>query len=142
VLCLPVIKQSKTVAVLYLENRLADDVFTSLKTDMTGMLASHAAVSLENAALFEEQRRTEAALREASEALRKSEERWSTILGSIGDAVIASDTDGRVTFMNTVAEELTGWTFEEASQRPIGEVLNVINEESRQEIERARWTRC
>ncbi len=135
VLCLPVIKQSKTVAVLYLENRLADNVFTSVRTDMTGMLASHAAVSLENAALFEERRRTEAALREASEALRKSEERWSTILGSIGDAVIASDTDGRITFMNAVAEELTGWTFEEASRRPIKEVFNIINEESRQEVE-------
>ena len=42
--------------------------------------------------------------------LQASEERWATTLTSIGDAVIATDTSGRVMFMNAVAEDLTGWT--------------------------------
>jgi PAS domain S-box-containing protein len=135
VICLPVVKQSKTVAILYLENRLSDNVFTPEKTGMTRMLASYAAVSLENAALFDEHMRAEEALRNAGEALRRSEQRWATTLASIGDAVIASDVAGRITFMNAVAEELTGWTLLEASQRPVREVFRIINEQSRQEVE-------
>ncbi len=53
VLCLPVIKQSKMIGVLYLENRLSDSVFTSGKTDMTELLISQAAISLENSRLIE-----------------------------------------------------------------------------------------
>ena len=41
-------------------------------------------------------------------ALRESEERWATTLGSIGDAVIATDTDGKITFMNPMAQEIDG----------------------------------
>ena len=43
-------------------------------------------------------------------ALKSSEQRWSTTLASIGDAVISTDVNGKITFLNTVAEELTGWT--------------------------------
>ena len=44
--------------------------------------------------------------------LQQSEQRWATTLSSIGDAVIATDTEGKITFMNAVAEGLTGWTLE------------------------------
>jgi PAS domain S-box-containing protein len=71
----------------------------------------------------------EVRLREA--ALRQSEQRWATTLASIGDAVIATDVEGRVTFMNAVAEGLTGWTLQEASQKPVTEVFNIINEHTR-----------
>jgi PAS domain S-box-containing protein len=69
------------------------------------------------------------------EALRQSEERWSTTLGSIGDGVIATDILGRVTFMNTVAQDLTGWKTGEANQKPIAEVFNIVNETTRQKAE-------
>ena len=46
----------------------------------------------------------------AEEALSESEQRYATTLASIGDAVIATDIEGRITFMNAVAEELTGWS--------------------------------
>ena len=59
VLCLPVIKQSKMIGILYLENRLADSVFTPEKTQMTELLTSQAAISLENARLLEEMRKAE-----------------------------------------------------------------------------------
>ncbi|RJQ71730.1 MAG: GAF domain-containing protein [Desulfobacteraceae bacterium] len=54
VLCLPVIKQSRLIGVLYLENRLSDAVFTLEKTQMTELLTSWAAVALENARLTDE----------------------------------------------------------------------------------------
>ncbi len=71
----------------------------------------------------------------AEEALRESEQRWATTLSSIGDAVIATDTDGKVTFINKVAEEMTGWSLSEAARKPIGEVFPIVNEESGQAVE-------
>jgi PAS domain-containing protein len=66
------------------------------------------------------------------EALRQSEERWSTTLASIGDGVIATDVSGKVTFMNTVAQDLTGWKMAEADQKPVSEVFNIVSETTRQ----------
>lgn len=63
-------------------------------------------------------------------ALRESEENLSTTLHSIGDAVLATDTDGRITRMNPVAERLTGWPFAEARGRPVDEVFRIVNEET------------
>ncbi len=69
------------------------------------------------------------------EALRQSEQRWSTTLSSIGDAVIATDMEGKVTFLNIVAEKLTGWNLSEAKQQPLKRIFNIINENTRQEVE-------
>ena len=68
-------------------------------------------------------------------ALRTSEERWSTTLASIGDAVIAADVEGKITFMNAVAEGLTGWTLKEAGAKPVTEIFNIINEQTRDRVE-------
>ncbi len=73
--------------------------------------------------------------KEAEQRLAKSEERWSTTLSSIGDSVIATDVSGAVTFMNAVAEELTGWTLSEVLGKPLKEVFHIINEETRMEVE-------
>ena len=73
--------------------------------------------------------------KQAETLLRASEERWATTLASIGDAVIATDVSGRVLFMNGVAEELTGWTLIEASQKPIKNIFKIINEQTRKEVE-------
>jgi PAS domain S-box-containing protein len=68
-------------------------------------------------------------------ALRESEQRWATTLSSIGDAVIATDSAGIVTFMNPVAESLTGWTLREASMKPVTEIFNIVNEQTRAAVE-------
>lgn len=60
--------------------------------------------------------------------LRASEQRFLTTLCSIGDAVIATDVDGHVTFLNPVAEQITGWTRSEAEGRPVIEVFPVADE--------------
>jgi PAS domain S-box-containing protein len=69
---------------------------------------------------------------EAEEALRRSEESLAVTLNSIGDAVLATDTDGRITRLNPIAEKLVGWTQAEALGRPVGEVFNIVNETTRQ----------
>ena len=71
----------------------------------------------------------------AQAALRESEQRWVTTLASVGDAVIATDVEGRITFMNTVAEELTGWTLSKAAMKPVTAIFNIINEHTRKEID-------
>ncbi len=59
-------------------------------------------------------------------------EQWlSTTLRSIGDAVIACDPEGKVVFMNQVAEHLTGWREGEAHSRPLLEVFHIVNEHTR-----------
>ncbi len=71
----------------------------------------------------------------AQTSLRESEQRWATTLASIGDAVIATDTLGKVVFMNGVAEGLTGWMLSEVSQKSIETVFNIVNEQTRMEAE-------
>jgi len=66
------------------------------------------------------------------EALHRSEESLAVTLNSIGDAVLATDLDGRITRLNPIAEKLMGWTQAEAQGRPIAEVFRIINEETRQ----------
>jgi len=69
VLCLPVIKQSRMIGIMYLENRLANSVFTLEKTQMTDLIMSQAAISLENSRLVEDMKKVEEALRGAKEEL-------------------------------------------------------------------------
>ncbi len=65
-----------------------------------------------------------------------AESRWLwDILSSIGDAVIITDTNGHVRFLNPTAEQLTGWTAAEAQDHPLEEVFPIINEETRQPAE-------
>jgi len=64
------------------------------------------------------------------------ESEWlSVTLYSIGDAVIATNTSGCVTFMNPVAESLTGWSDKEAAGQPLDVIFNIINEDTRQTVE-------
>ena len=71
----------------------------------------------------------------AEKALRESEQRWATTLSSIGDAVIATDVDGKITFMNSVAENLTGWTLAESSQKLVKDVFKIANKQTHKEVE-------
>jgi len=76
-------------------------------------------------------RRKASQLRVIAGELQLSEERIRVTLGSIGDGLIAVDTQHRVTQMNRVSERLTGWTLEETRGRPVQDVLRIINEKTR-----------
>jgi len=89
-------------------------------------------VHLETRHLLEVQEETNKQLQQANATLQVSEEKFAVTLNSIGDGVIATDADGRVIFLNPVAEQLTGWTQAEAVNRPVDEIFHIINQETRQ----------
>ena len=66
-------------------------------------------------------------LRAAEQALFEEKERAQVTLNSIGDAVVSTDLLGKVTFMNKVAETMTGWSCQEALGRPLAEVFRIID---------------
>jgi len=79
------------------------------------------------------QEQTNKNLQQVNDALVVSEEKLAVTLSSIGDAVIATDAAGRVTFLNPQAEQFTGWKLSEASDRPIDEIFHIISKKTRQQ---------
>jgi diguanylate cyclase (GGDEF)-like protein/PAS domain S-box-containing protein len=92
---------------------------------MTGGMAPHGRVkTVED---ITERKVTELALRAAEEALFDERERAQVTLNSIGDAVLSTDMQGNVTYLNQVAEAMTGWSNVAALGRPLAEVFNIID---------------
>jgi len=70
-----------------------------------------------------------------AEALFEEKERAQVTLNSIGDAVVSTDVSGRVTYLNVVAEGLTGWSRAEAAGHPLEDVLQIIDATTRQAMQ-------
>jgi diguanylate cyclase (GGDEF)-like protein/PAS domain S-box-containing protein len=66
-----------------------------------------------------------------SEALFEEQERAQITLNSIGDAVVSTDVSGQVIYLNTVAEDLTGWSRTEATGRPLEDIFKIIDATTR-----------
>src|SRR5207244_3611413 len=90
-------------------------------------------------------RRIAEAIRQRDAALTQARKRGTELeqqkdllgvtLASIGDCVMVTDKNGLITFMNHVAEEVTGWSFEQARGRQTTEVFRILSERSRQPVE-------
>ena len=80
-----------------------------------------------------EQKNTD--LQQAAEEMQRQREWLRVTLTSIGDAVIACDLEGCVTFINPVAASLTGWPVEEATGSPVQKVFAIMNEKTRRPAE-------
>ncbi|MFP5228587.1 MAG: CHASE3 domain-containing protein [Acidobacteriota bacterium] len=76
-----------------------------------------------------------AEITERSDELFESQQWFKTTLESIGDAVIACNERGAVTFMNAVSEKLTGWTLAEANGKSLAKVFHIVNEQTRKPAE-------
>jgi len=72
---------------------------------------------------------------EARAEANRQKDLLKVTLSSIGDCVMVTDSQGNVTFMNVIAEELTGWTVDEAMGKPITNVFRIINEDTRETVE-------
>jgi PAS domain S-box-containing protein len=73
--------------------------------------------------------------RNAQRKVTGSREVFRVTLRSIGDAVITTDTEARVTYLNEVAEALTGWSHHDALGQPLEKVFQIVNEVSRKPVE-------
>lgn len=73
-------------------------------------------------------------LAKKSAELAESEANLKITLSSIGDGVIATDREGRITMLNKTAQALTGWSIEDAKTRDIREVFRIINAHTRKEV--------
>jgi PAS domain S-box-containing protein len=80
---------------------------------------------------YEKHLRAEA---EKTRLLREREEWFQITLNSLGDAVVATDAEGKVTFLNPVAQRLTGWRSSDATGLPLRDVLHVVDERTRAEF--------
>ncbi|MBL8423228.1 MAG: EAL domain-containing protein [Candidatus Accumulibacter phosphatis] len=79
-----------------------------------------------------ERKTTELVLQAAEDELFEERERARVTLNSIGDAVLSTDISGKVTYLNLVAETMTGWSREEALGRPLAEVFSIIEASTRE----------
>ena len=84
------------------------------------LFANQASIAIDNARLFHQ--------------LKQEKILAEVTLASIGDAVITTDAQGRVTFLNAAAALLTGWATDEAVGRPVSEVFHIVNEFSRERV--------
>ena len=91
-------------------------------------------VHLETRHLLEKEVDANRRLHDSNLALQISEEKLAVTLYSIGDGVIATDAEGRVTLLNPLAERLTGWTQAEATGLPVDDIFQIVNQESRRPL--------
>jgi PAS domain S-box-containing protein len=84
----------------------------------------------ENARRLLQEEAAHRAAKEYAQAIERQREQLRVTLTSIGDAVIATDADGRVTLLNPVAEALTGWTNAEAVGQPLETIFHIVNEQT------------
>ncbi len=113
VLCMPIVRQDQLQAVLYVENRMSRNVFTPQRRKVLTLLASQAAISLENALLFDELTQEITERRRVEHALRESKDRFRDLTDLLPQAIYEADREGRLTFMNRAGFASFGITPED-----------------------------
>lgn len=116
----PVSARNQPLGVLTLASAESNRHFTADDLALAEDLAGRAGLAIDNARLYQ-----------AADAARQE---LMVTLQSIGDAVIATDANGRVRFLNPVAEELTGWSAAAAQGQLLEQVFVIIHEETREPV--------
>ncbi len=126
VLAMPLVSQGMIVGVVFLENRLAPDVFNGARVETIRILAAQAAISLENARLLHElqeyQQDLQALVLERTRALTRAEKQTAALLDNLADGVITIDQRGVIEGFSAVASQMFGYTPEQV----IGQSVDLI----------------
>ncbi|HZT82323.1 MAG TPA: PAS domain S-box protein, partial [Gemmataceae bacterium] len=101
--------------------------FTKVTRDLTERKQAE-----ENARRLVQEEAARKAAEEYAQVIERQREQLRVTLASIGDAVVVTDAGGAVTFLNPVAERLTGWALDQATGQPVERVFPIINEQTRQ----------
>jgi PAS domain S-box-containing protein len=107
VACLPLVKQGELIALLYLENKLTSNVFTPGRLKILEVLASQAAISLENSRLYDE-------IQRAEEAVRRSAKQLRDVIETMPAMAFTALPDGSTDFVNRRFSDFTGLTANDA----------------------------
>ncbi len=132
VLCLPLIRQRRTIGLIYLENNLTPNAFTPDRLEMITLLSTQAANCLENAIFFE------AAL-EAEKQARKQQVQYQKLIETMNDGLAIIDPELHIAFVNPALCRMTGYAAEEIIGRPAIDFLDDQNQEKLEE-EVSNWT--
>jgi two-component system, NarL family, sensor kinase len=140
-LCLPILNQGQMIGILYLENNLSARVFTSDRLQVLKLLMTQAAISLENARLYEQlanytetlerqvEEQTQALQQEIAErqqteaALRQSEANYRNLLQTANSVIIRYDPQGRIRYINDYGVKLLGYEEHEILGRTLFETI-------------------
>jgi PAS domain S-box-containing protein len=131
-LCLPLIRQQHVIGLIYLENNLTPNAFTPDRVEMITMLSTQAANCLENAIFFE---KTLAAEKTA----KQQREQYQKLVETMNDGVGIVDPQLHITFVNNALCRMTGYSFEELTEKAVIDLLDDVNQQ-RLEEEVANWT--
>ncbi|HIK04893.1 MAG TPA: AAA family ATPase [Trichormus sp. M33_DOE_039] len=119
ILCSPILHQGKLMGILYLENNLAIGAFTSDRVELLNLLCTQAAISLENAQLYEREqeksnslRASLAQLQQIEASLAKEREFLNAIIHNITDGIVVCDASGKLTLFNQATREFHGLPVE------------------------------
>jgi PAS domain S-box-containing protein len=112
-LCLPLATQGMLTGALYLENRAASHVFTPPRVGLLKLLASQAAVCLENAHLYTELRHAQAYLEQRTRELAAAHEEVRRTIDAVPHAITILDPEGRIRGANAFVLDYTGLSLEE-----------------------------
>ncbi|MBI4783286.1 MAG: PAS domain S-box protein [Oscillatoriophycideae cyanobacterium NC_groundwater_1537_Pr4_S-0.65um_50_18] len=140
-LSMPILKQNQLVGILYLENKLSPGVFTRDRLQVLKLLIAQAAISLENARLYEQladytetlerkvEERTQSLQQEIAErqqteaALRQSEANYRNLLQTANSVIVRYDTQGRIRYINDYGVKLLGYEEHQILGRTLFETI-------------------
>ncbi|MEX0272510.1 PAS domain S-box protein [Leptolyngbyaceae cyanobacterium UHCC 1019] len=140
-LCMPILQQSHLIGILYLENNLNTGVFTSDRLQVLRLLMAQAAISLENARLYERladyaetlerkvEERTQALQQEIAErqqtetALRQSEANYRNLLQTANSVILRYDPQGRIRYINDYGVKFLGYEEHQILGRTLFETI-------------------
>ncbi len=117
-LCMPIVKQTRLVGILYLENSITSNAFTTERIETLRLLSSQVAISLENAVYYRN-----------LQGLNKELKQLVTAMESIDEGIVITDTKGKIFYANPSIERVTGYKPEDVA----GKNMSIFNSDNQKQ---------